>query len=67
MKDTIAKLDVLDEFTTNELMNIINKQYDNVCHRSLPQHQTFCLVSWMGTSLLSVIIRALKTKPCSSK
>ena len=31
VKDTIDKLDVLDEFRTNELMNIINKQYDNVC------------------------------------
>ena len=31
MKDTIDKLDVLDEFRTNEMMNTINKQYDNVC------------------------------------
>ena len=31
VKDTIDKLDVLDEFRTNEMMNVINKQYDNVC------------------------------------
>ena len=31
VKDTIDKLNVLDEFRTNELMSIINKQYDDVC------------------------------------
>ena len=31
VKDTIDKLDVLEEFRNNDLMNIINKQYDNVC------------------------------------
>ena len=31
VKDTMDKLNVLDEFRTNELMNVINKQYDNVC------------------------------------
>ena len=31
VKDTIDKLEVLDEFRANEMMNVINKQYDNVC------------------------------------
>ena len=31
VKDTIDKLEVLDEFRTNEMMNVTNKQYDNVC------------------------------------
>ena len=31
VRDTIDKLEVLDEFRTNEMMNVINKQYDNVC------------------------------------
>ena len=31
VKDTIDKLNVLDKLRTNEMMNIINKQYDNVC------------------------------------
>ena len=31
IKNTVDKLEVLDEFRTNEMMNVINKQYDNVC------------------------------------
>ena len=31
IKNTVDKLEVLDEFRTNEMMNVINKQYDNAC------------------------------------
>ena len=31
VRNTVDKLEVLDEFRTNEMMNVINKQYDNVC------------------------------------
>ena len=30
VKSTVDKLDILDEFRTNEIMRVINKQYDNV-------------------------------------
>ena len=31
VKNKVDKLEVLDEFRANEMMNVINKQYDNVC------------------------------------
>ena len=34
MKSTVEKLETLDEFRTNEMMKVLNKQYDNVCLES---------------------------------
>ena len=34
IKSTVDKLETLDEFRTNEMMKILNKQYDNVCLES---------------------------------
>ena len=31
IKNIVDKLEVLDEFRANEMMKVINKQYDNVC------------------------------------
>ena len=31
VRNTVDKLEVLDEFRTNEMMNVKNKQYYNVC------------------------------------
>ena len=34
IKSTVDKLETLDEFRTNEMMKVLNKQYDNVCLES---------------------------------
>ena len=34
IKSTIEKLETLEEFRTDELMKVLNKQYDNVCLES---------------------------------
>ena len=31
IKSTVEKLETLEEFRTNEMMKVLNKQYDNVC------------------------------------
>ena len=35
IKNTVDKLETLDEFRANEMMKVIYKQYDNVCLESL--------------------------------
>ena len=34
IKSTVDKLETLDEFSTNEMMKVLNKQYDNMCLES---------------------------------
>ena len=34
INSTVEKLEALDEFRTNEMMKVLNKQYDNVCLES---------------------------------